>query len=84
MEVRRLNGSTTVEYLGMVAEVMSGYADTSIGVISATVERFELVDFSQSLVISKLTIIAKTPAKSDEVSYVTRKEHFLPLISTFI
>ena len=61
----------------MVAEVMSGYADTSIGVISTTVERFELVDFSQSLVISKLTIIAKTPAKSDEVSYVTRKQNII-------
>ena len=57
----------------MLAEVSSGYVDASIGGFSTSLERFQLVEFSQSLVSSRLSIIAKTPEKSDQVSYITRK-----------
>ena len=58
----------------MLAEVSSGHVDASIGGFSTSLERFHLVEFSQTLVKSYLTIIAKTPAKSDTVSYITRKK----------
>ena len=57
----------------MLSEVSSGYVDASIGGFSTSLERFQLVEFSQSLVRSTLTIMTKTPAKSDKVSYITRK-----------
>ena len=63
----------------MLSEVSSGYVDASIGGFSTSLERFQLVEFSQSLVTSTLTIITKTPAKSDKVSYITRK-----LISSYV
>ena len=68
-----LNGSTITSYIGMLSEVSNGYVDASIGGFSTSLERFQLVEFSQSLVSSTLTIITKTPAKSDQVSYITRK-----------
>ena len=57
----------------MLAEVSSGYVDASISGFSTSLERFQLVEFSQSLVSSRLSIISKTPEKSDQVSYITRK-----------
>ena len=73
MKVNLLNGSTITSYIGMLSEVSNGYVDASIGGFSTSLERFQLVEFSQSLVSSTLTIITKTPAKSDQVSYITRK-----------
>ena len=73
LKVNLLNGSTITTYIGMLSEVSSGYVDASIGGFSTSLERFQLVEFSQSLVSSTLTIMTKTPAKSDKVSYVTRK-----------
>ena len=58
----------------MLAEVSSGYVDASIGGFSTSLERFQLVEFSQSLASSRLSIITKTPEKSDQVSYITRKQ----------
>ena len=54
---------------------MNGYVDASISAFRPTLERLQLVDFSQTLVESKLTIVTKTPAKSDTVSYITRKQY---------
>ena len=73
IKVNLLNGSTITSYTGMLAEVSSGYVDASIGGFSTSLERFQLVEFSQSLVSSRLSIITKTPEKSDQVSYITRK-----------
>ena len=73
LKLNLLNGSTSTTYIGMLSEVSSGYVDASIGGFSTSLERFQLVEFSQSLVTSTLTIITKTPAKSDKVSYITRK-----------
>ena len=73
IKVELLNGSTITSYIGMLAEVSSGYVDASIGGFSTSLERFQLVEFSQSLVSSRLSIITKTPEKSDQVSYITRK-----------
>ena len=58
----------------MLAEVSSGYVDASIGGFSTSLERFQLVEFSQSLASSRLSIITKTPEKSDQVSYITRSK----------
>ena len=69
------NGSSTTTYIGTLAEVMNGYVDASISAFRPTLERLQLVDFSQTLVESKLTIVTKTPAKSDTVSYITRKQY---------
>ena len=75
-----MNGSTITTYIGMLSEVSSGYVDASIGGFSTSLERFQLVEFSQSLVRSTLTIMTKTPAKSDKVSYITRKSNLILLI----
>ena len=82
LKLNLLNGSTSTTYIGMLSEVSSGYVDASIGGFSTSLERFQLVEFSQSLVTSTLTIITKTPAKSDKVSYITRKSISSYLLDT--
>ena len=57
----------------MIAEVMEGYVDASICGASTSVERSQLVEFSQALVSTTLAIITKTPDKSVSVSYFARK-----------
>ena len=57
----------------MLAEVKDGYVDASIGGFSTNLERFELVEFSQNLVSGTLGLTIKTPDKSDQVSYFSRK-----------
>ena len=77
IKVNLLNGSKITTYIGMLSEVSSGYVDASIGGFSTSLERFQLVEFSQTLVKSFLTIITKTPAKSDKVSYITRTDNHM-------
>ena len=48
---------------------MEGYVDASICGASTSVERSQLVEFSQALVSTTLAIITKTPDKSVSVSY---------------
>ena len=57
----------------MLAEVNDGSVDASIGGFSTSLERFELVEFSQSLVTAIIALTMKTPDKSDQVSYSSRK-----------
>lgn len=76
VELSLSNGSSTSTYIGTLAEVMNGYVDASISSFRPTLERLKLTDFSQTLVESKLTIVTRTPAKSDTVSYITRKDIF--------
>ena len=57
----------------MLAEVKDGYVDASIGGFSTNLERFELVEFSQSLVTAIIALTMKTPDKSDQVSHSSRK-----------
>ena len=57
----------------MLAEVSEGYVDASIGGFSTSLERSQLVDFSQTIISTTLAIISKTPDKSVSVSYFTRK-----------
>ena len=58
----------------MLAEVGQGYVDASIGAFSTSLERSQLVEFSQTLVSTTLAVITKTPDKSLSVSYFTCKE----------
>ena len=52
---------------------MEGYVDASICGASTSVERSQLVEFSQALVSTTLAIITQTPDKSVSVSYFARK-----------
>ena len=64
----------------MLAEVKYGYVDASIGGFSTNLERFELVEFSQNLVGGTLGLTIKTPDKSDQVSYFSRKQNNVDFI----
>ena len=65
------NGSS----VGMMAEVMDGTVDSSVAGFSTNVERFELVDFSPTLVSSIMVLVMKTPGQGDGLSFVTRKKY---------
>ena len=69
------NGS----YVGMISEVMDGIADSGIAGFSATTERFQLVDFSPTLIHSFKVLIMKTQGEGDDLSFVTRNiDQFSP------
>ena len=55
------NGS----FIGIIREVQDGYVDTSVAGFSATLERSEIVDFSQSVFKSVISVIMKKPRKTD-------------------
>ena len=57
----------------MVAEVGYGIVDASIAGFSRNLERYEIVDFTQGLVQVIITLMFKTPEKSDQISYFIRK-----------
>ena len=60
-------------FKGMVAEVGYGIVDASIAGFSRNLERYEIVDFTQGLVQVIITLMFKTPEKSDQISYFIRK-----------
>ena len=64
------NGS----YVGMISEVMDGTADSGVAGFSATTERFQLVDFSPTLINSFKVLMMKTQGEGDGLSFVTRKK----------
>ena len=55
------NGS----FIGIIREVQDGYVDTSVAGFSATLERSEIIDFSQSVFKSVISVIIKKPRKTD-------------------
>ena len=60
-------------FKGMVAEVGYGIVDASIAGFSRNLERYEIVDYTQGLVEVIITLMFKTPEKSDQISYFIRK-----------
>ena len=60
-------------FKGMVAEVGYGLVDASIAGFSRNLERYEIVDYTQGLVQVIITLMFKTPEKSDQISYFIRK-----------
>ena len=63
----------------MISEVMDGIADSGIAGFSATTERFQLVDFSPTLIHSFKVLIMKTQGEGDDLSFVTRNiDQFSP------
>ena len=60
-------------FKGMVAEVGYGLVDASIAGFSRNLERYEIVDYTQGLVEVIITLMFKTPEKSDQISYFIRK-----------
>ena len=69
------NGS----YVGMISEVMDGTADSGLAGFSATTERFQLVDFSPTLINSFKVLMMKTQGEGDGLSFVTRKKYQISL-----
>ena len=60
-------------FKGMVAEVGYGIVDASIAGFSRNLERYEIVDYTQGIVQVIITLMFKTPEKSDQISYFIRK-----------
>ena len=56
----------------MIAEVGYGLVDTSIAGFGSTLERHEIVDFSPMIEKVALTLMIKTPKRSDNISYLIR------------
>ena len=51
--------------IGFAAEIMDGTVDTSITGFTATLERFEYLDFTQGIVDYVLTPFIRKPLKTD-------------------
>ena len=60
-------------FKGMIAEVITGEVDTSVAAFINNMERNEVVDFTQGILKVVETLIIKTPTKSDQISFITRK-----------
>ena len=63
----------TLAYIGMIAEVITSEVDTSAAAFINNLERNEVVDFTQGILKVVETLVIKTPTKSDQVSFLTRK-----------
>ena len=59
-------------FKGMIAEVGYGIVDASIAGFSRSLERYEIVDFTQGIVQVIVALMFKTPEKSDQISYFIR------------
>ena len=51
--------------IGMLSEVHNGVVDTSVAGYAPTLERYEVVDFSQGIIPTTIALMIKRPSKTD-------------------
>ena len=68
----------------MLSEVHNGVVDTSVAGYAPTLERYEVVEFSQGIIPTTIALIIKRPSKTDvSVRYFWLGLYFYHLLTEY-